>query len=242
MKFVIPSFKRSEQIKNKSLRYLQTHNVPKQSIYIFTRVDDDQLSSYVKLRDEGYNVIVLIDVVGIGKTHNAITQHFDENEFIVEIDDDMIDLVDTERKSVDFLETCNEMKKQMIEAKASYGGTYQCDNNMFMSKCNNYTFDLRYMLGCLRFRFIRKDIVLQTNYAEDFENCILHYIRDNVIVKNNWIAPKTKNYNEGGCDGDGRNLDTEKIDKEYLANNYPNHCKIFQRKNGRWDLRLKVKR
>jgi len=239
---VIPSYKRSEQLKNKTLRYLETHNVPKQSIYIFTRVDDDQLSSYVKLRDEGYNVIVLVDVKGIGKTHNAITKHFDEDEFIVEIDDDMIDLIDTEKNSVDFLETCNEMKKQMIEAKASYGGTYQCDNTMFMKQCNNYTFDLRYMLGCLRFRFIRKDIELHTNYAEDFENCILHYIRDNVIVKNNWIAPKTKNYNEGGCDGDGRNLDTEKADKEYLANKYPNHCKLFQRKNERWDLRLKVKR
>ncbi len=106
VKFVIPSYKRSEQIKNKSLRYLETHNVPKKSIYIFTRVDDDQLSSYVKLRDEGYNVIVLVDVKGIGKTHNAITEHFDENEFIVEIDDDMIDLIDTEKNSVDFLDTC----------------------------------------------------------------------------------------------------------------------------------------
>ncbi len=241
MKIIIPSFQRSEQLKNKTLRYLSSHNVPNESIYIFTRVDDNNLSSYVKLRDEGYNVVVLVDVKGIGMTHNAITKHFDEGEFIIEIDDDMTDLIDTEKNSVNFLETCSEMKKKMTEVKASYGGTYQCDNVMFMKQCNNYTFDLRYMLGCLRFRFIRKDILLETNYAEDFENCILHYKRDNVIVKNNWIAPKTKNYNQGGCDGDGRNLETEKTDKEYLAEKYSEYCKLFERKSGRWDLRLKVK-
>ena len=62
-----------------------------------------------------------------------------------------------------------------------------------------------------------------------------------MIVKNNHIAPITSNYSKGGCDGDGRNNETEKIDKEFLANKYPNHCKLFQRKNERWDLRLKFK-
>ena len=129
----------------------------------------------------------------------------------------------------------------MFELGASYGGTYQCDNKMFMSQCKEYTYDLRYMLGCLRFRYVKKDIILETNYAEDMENCILHYRRDSVIVKNNWIAPKTANYSKGGCCGDGRNIESEKIDKEFLANKYPQCCKLFQRKSGVWDLRLKFK-
>ena len=131
------------------------------------------------------------------------------------------------------------MKERMTENNISYGGTYQVVNPMFMSQCNHYTNDLRYMLGCLRFRFIRKDIILETNYAEDFEGCILHYIRDGAILKNNWIAPKTKNYQDGGCASDGRNIETEKADKEFLANKYPEYCKLFERKNGHWDLRLK---
>jgi len=111
---------------------------------------------------------------------------------------------------------------------------------MFMSQCNQYTYDLRYMLGLLRIRSIKKDIILSTNYSEDFENAILHYIRDSQILKNNWIAGITSNYSPGGCDGDGRNIETEKKDKEYLANTYPEYCKLFQRKkNGRWDLRLR---
>jgi hypothetical protein len=97
------------------------------------------------------------------------------------------------------------------------------------------------MLGLIRVRKIRKDIILETNYAEDFENCILHYIRDGGIIKNNYVAGKTNNYAKGGCNGDGRNIETEKNDKEFLYNKYPKYCKLFQRKNGRWDLRLKDK-
>ena len=121
----------------------------------------------------------------------------------------------------------------------NYGGFYQVDNPKFMSQNKQYTFDLRYMLGLMRIRRIKKDIILETNYAEDMENCIQYYIRDGKILKNNWIAGKTKNYANGGCNGDGRNFETEKIDKEFLFNKYPKYCRLFQRKNGRWDLRLK---
>ena len=130
----------------------------------------------------------------------------------------------------------------MKQENISYSGIYQCNNAMFMSQCNEYTYDLRYMLGLLRIRRIKKDIFLATNYSEDFENAILHYIRDGKILKNNWICGITSNYSPGGCDGDGRNIETEKKDKEYLANTYPEYCKLFQRKNGRWDLRLKHKK
>lgn len=241
MKFVIPSYQRSQQLIKKTLTYLENQGVANEDVFIFVRVDDTELQSYYLLKQKNYNVIVLINVVGIGRTHNAITEHFEEDEFIIEIDDDMTSLITNTGEKVEFLKCCETMKNKMFEVGASYGGTYAVDNKMFMSGCKEYTYDLRYMLGCLRFRFVRKDIVLETNFSEDFEGCILHYIRDGVIVKNNWICPKTKNYNIGGCDGAGRNIETEKIDKEFLANKYPLHAKLFQRKNGRYDLRLKFK-
>ncbi len=239
MKFVIPSYQRSREIQLKTLKYLGEQNVPAKSIYIFVREDDPEIQKYRDLKE--FNIIEA-NVKGIGKTHNFITDTFDEGEFIVEIDDDMVDLIDCEKNSVNFIDKCCEMKKLINEKKASYGGTYQCDNSMFMGANKEFTFDLRYCLGCLRFRFIRKEIRVETNYAEDFENCILHYLRDGLIVKNNWICPMTKNYNKGGCDGDGRDLETERWDKEFLAEKYPDYCRIFERKNKRTDLRLKDKK
>ena len=74
MKFVIPSYKRHDILINKTLKYLNDHEIEPCDIYIFIRVDDEQLSKYISLRNEGYNVEVVVDVQGIGKTHNYITE------------------------------------------------------------------------------------------------------------------------------------------------------------------------
>tara|TARA_R110000803_G_scaffold623_4_gene2161 strand:- start:2362 stop:3102 length:741 start_codon:yes stop_codon:yes gene_type:complete len=242
MKYAIPSFKRPKQVREKTLRYLKSHNIDEKDIFLFIRDDDENRDEYLQLRDDGYNVIIAYGVVGIGKTHNFITAYFDEGDFICEIDDDLAMINDNKRLPIENLsDTINEMVKIMEEKNINYGGTYQCNNPLWMSSNDNYTYDLRYMLGLFRVRRIVKDIFLETNYAEDFENCILYYIRDGSILKNNWIAGRTKNYADGGCDGDGRNIETEKADKVFLSEKYPNHCKLIQRKNGRWDLRLKDK-
>ena len=200
IKFVIPSFQRPQKFQDQTLSYLLKHKVPKKQIYTFLRTDDEHLEDYLKIKEVNH---VVTEIKGIGNTHNYITEYFNENDFIVEIDDDLLDLIDKNRNSVeDFLQLCYKMRMIMLHTGISYGGTYQCDNTMFMSQCGEFTTDLRYMLGCLRFRFVRKDIQLATNYSEDFENCILHYIKDGKILKNNWIAPKTKNYSEAGCDRD----------------------------------------
>jgi len=239
MKFVIPSFQRPQQLKDQTISYLASQHVDPKDIYIFVRSDDDKLNEYLELRNEDVNVEVSVGVFGIGKTHNYITEYFDEDDFIIEIDDDLICLKDKEKNDVDLLEVINEMKEIMDNKKINYGGLYQCDNNMFMSKCEHYTYDLRYMLGLFRLRRIKKDIILETNYAEDMENCLLHFKRDGMILKNNWLCGKTKNYADGGCCADGRNLETEKKDKEYLHKKFPQYTRLFTRKNGHTDLRLR---
>ena len=237
MKFVIPSHQRSTILKEKTLNYLDMMDVERKDVYVFIREDNKDYEGYNSI--EGINLLP-IDIKGIGATHNYITEHFEEGEFIVEIDDDLEDLVDNHRKSIDsFIGLCEEMKSKMEEVGCSYGGSYSVANPMFMSKCERYTTDLRYCLGCIRWRFIRKDVKVETNYAEDMENCILHFMRDKKILKNNWIAPKTKNYASGGCNGDGRNFDSEKKDKEYLAEKYPLYCRYFERKNGHPDCRIR---
>ena len=237
MKFVIPSYQRVELLKSKTLAFLKEQEVDPKDIYVFIRDDDSQIDEYNAIPD--INVITLMDIRGIGNTHNAITIYFPEDTWITELDDDIHHVIDCKRDKIsDFKTRIQTMVAIMQQEGISYGGFYQCSNPMFMSGNDEYTRDLRYMLGLMRIRKIDYKIKLETNYSEDFENCILHYLKDGAILKNNWIAGHTKNYNAGGCDGDGRNLETEKTDKEFLANKYPNHCKLFQRKNGRWDLRL----
>ena len=236
--FIVPSFQRPEIFKEQTLAFLKKHNVDEKDIYLILRNDDPYVNEYM---DRASNInVILTDVKGIGRTHNYITDMFEEGDFLIEIDDDLIDLFDNERKPIkEFLPIVEEMKTKMKEESISYGGTYQVVNPKFMSGNPHYTTDLRYMLGCLRFRFNRKDIRLETNYSEDFENCLLHFLRDGKILKNNYIAPKTKNYQSGGCKNDGRDNETEKSDKVFLSTKYPQYCRLFQRKSGVWDLRLR---
>ncbi len=231
MKFVIPSFQRSKILKEKTLKYLDEMGVHRGDVYVFIREDDNDWSGYASL--SGIN-LEIIDIKGIGATHNYITEFFEECEFIVEIDDDLENIVDNERKPVeDFIGVCKEMKEKMEYVGCNYGGTYSLANPIYMSKCEKFTTDLCSMLGCLRFRFICKDIKLETNYAEDMENCILHFLRDKKILKNNWISPKTKNY------ANGRGFESEKTEKIFLAEKYPLYCRYFERKNGKPDCRVR---
>ena len=238
-RFVIPSYQRYIKLKSLSLHYLDKQGIPKDKIYIFVRTDDPEVHLYRLLTLQGYNIIET-KVKGIGHTHNAITEYFTEDEWIIELDDDLIDVVDKNRQSIDSLtHELNMMIDVMDDMNINYGGFYQVANPLFMSQMNKYTFDLKYILGIFRIRRVKKDIILCTNFAEDFENAILHYLRDGKILKNNWLCGKTKNYAEGGCKGDGRNTLTEKKDKEYIANKYPELATLFERKSGIWDLRLK---
>ena len=150
------------------------------------------IKEYIKLREEGYNVEVLVGITGIGNTHNAITEYFEENEYIIELDDDLIDIVDKDLNSlVSLSEKMEEMVLKMKEDNISYGGLYQVSNKLFMSGCEEYTKDLRYILGIFRIRKINKSIKLETQ------------------------------------------------DKVFLSEKYPEYTRLFQRKNGHWDLRLK---
>ena len=236
---VIPSYQRFDKLKKHSLSYLQRHSIPNQDIIIVIRNDDIDFDKYITLKEEGYEVIST-DIKGIGMTHNFITKRVFKNEVIIEIDDDLKKIVNEKREEI--LSFDYEMTKiidKMNEEKVNYAGLYSVANPLFMSGQPKYTTDLRYMLGILRIRRVCKDVKVETNYAEDMENCILHYIRDGKLLKCNHLAGITQNYSKGGCDGDGRNVESEKIDKQFLADKYPEYCKIFQRKNGKWDCRIK---
>ena len=239
IKYVIPSYKRANKFTDLTYKFIKDQDINLQDCYVFLRDDDPQLELYGMIPVNH----IITDTKGIGATHDEITSYFDEGDYLVELDDDIKKIIDTDRKPItNFKEIVNTMFLKLEENKLSYGGTYSVPNPMFMSGAKEYTTDLRYMLGACRFRINRKDMIVETNFAEDFENCIIHYIRDGGILKNNWIAPVTKNYSAGGCDGSGRNIETEKADKQYLADKYPEYTTLFQRKNGRHDLRLKHKK
>lgn len=233
---IIPSYQRFEKLKLNTLAYLKMHGILDEEICVVISEHDEQLDQYLSLPCG----VLVTSANKIGQVHNFITETFQEGEFIIELDDDIRDIKDKDLESIgDFRFLMDAARSLMIKHDCSYCGTYAVNNKMFMNKSNEITTDLCYCLGLIRFRFIRKEIELKTDYSEDFENCIRHYIRDGKIVRMNHVVGITSNYSSGGCCGSGRDNDTEREHKERLMAMFPDYVRLFVRKNGKTDIRLK---
>ena len=80
----IASHKRSDIIKDKVLKLLDNHSIPKEQIFIF--VEESEIETYTTILPE-YQIVK--GEKGIGKQRQAISDYFTTNEFIVSIDDDV---------------------------------------------------------------------------------------------------------------------------------------------------------
>lgn len=216
----IPSHNRSEIIKKKTLRFLQKHNIPKSRIYIF--VSEEEIAAYEDSL-EGYNICV--GAQGIANQRMAISNFFDEDEFIVSIDDDLDDIYNFKDPIDDldlfFVETFN----KLIESKLSLAGVYPTNNSFFFK--NKDTKDLRFCIGQLKL-FINKHHVEEREYnlLEDYENTIKHYNYSGGVLRLNNIGLKC-NYNSlrGGLKE--YRTDDRKIEEvNNFKKEYPNYCSI----------------
>ena len=233
---VIPSFQRYENLKKYTLAFLEKHGIPNEEICVVVSQHDEQFDQYLTLPCG----VLITEAKKIGDVHNFITDSFEEGEFICELDDDIRHIKDKDLNHIeDFKEVMAKARSMLEEHKCSYCGTYSVCSKMYMNSSPEYSFDLKYCLGLIRFRIVRKEIKCLTSYSEDYENCLRHYIRDGKIIRLNHISGITSNYAAGGCDGSGRNDETEKEHKQVLCDLFPKYTTLWQRKNGKWDIRLK---
>ena len=84
---VIPSYKRVEQLKNKTLAMLRSYNIPDDICKIYV-ANDDELAAYQQVIEGNYDWQV-IGRPGIGYLRNYISKHNKENEWLLWIDDDI---------------------------------------------------------------------------------------------------------------------------------------------------------
>jgi len=80
---------------------------------------------------------------------------------------------------------------------------------------------------------------LLSESKEDYEQCILFYLKDKNVLKVDYLAFKTK-YNTVGGLGKNR-FEKNKIAQEYLVNKYPDLCKKHFRKDGTPEIKFKIK-
>lgn len=243
-KLIIPSYKRQDQLQDKTLKVLDRYNINPDNVIIFVANEEEEKIYKEALRNNKYNNVQLA-VPTIGAARNFIEQkYFNEGQYVVSLDDDLTGIykmIDKKTlKEVDSFEDELIFKGYdlMKENGSKCWGIYAASNPFFMS--HSVTTDLCYIIAsCYGFIVEHNEFLeRKTNHGEDYEYSIRQYIHNGSLLRFNNYTVKTKYFGTGGLEEYRNNKyiydSIRKIEKMF-----PKHCKLYFRKNGRAELKMK---
>ena len=240
----IPSLGRPDILKNTTLKLLSKIN--RNRIRIFLK-NDEERDKYDL--DSNYQ-IVLTNATGIQDTRNFIRtfyyNHTVDLDCVFFIDDDIAAL---KRKSAT-IEDCNieeclhYFARMTKKHNLKFFGICGYSNAFFLK--DTISTNLKFIIGCFCGLLKPKEnlITCSVGLLEDYEFSIKHYIKNGGVCRFNNFCVKTKfNFVHGGiCESVGgisnRKHET-RISAKFLSNQYSNYCRLIEKKNGNYDLRMK---
>ena len=237
-RIAIPSYKRSEAIRKKSLAYLSRTNINFDLIDVFVS-DENEYDLYKDL-----NVNVVKGALGCGANRNFITNYYPENQKILCMDDDIKTVsMYANKKTLIEIQDLDSVIKNCFDISMSNNnnlwGIYPVHNAFFMKE--NVTFDIRYIIGCFYgvVNNHKEHAFVDLEDKEDFERTIKYYLHDNGVTRFNYISPETAYYTEAGGMQETRTKERVKWSALELEKKYPYVCKTFISKKGYYELKLK---
>lgn len=228
MKIAVPSYKRANILKTKTLPLLKSYGIRDDEIDVFVG-DKDEYEEYISVIGTDINIIV--GLVGIKNIREFMSCHYEEGEEILYMDDDVEAL--EERVEIDGkkrLKPITDLRSLVKEGfelcrkhQAQNWGIYPCRNAFYMPKDRVFT-DLKYIIGA--FTGVINDTECErrsVSHGEDYERTIRYYLKYNSLVRFNHITLKTKYFAEGGIDAEYNGKRSEHITSEImrLKDRYP---------------------
>lgn len=222
----IPSYNRATALKTHTLKILEKNLIPHEIIHIFVANDEEYLL-YKKVLGDEYKIIVGVE--GLRDQRNFITDYFPIHTKIISIDDDIQDfyMKSNDNKLNSIQDNLHDVFmlgfKSCMMYKANLFGFYPCLNKMFMNE--KTTTDLRFIIGSC-FGYINTGVHITVKQKQDYELSLLHYLRDNTVIRFNYISMKTKYYKmKGGLQSFHNRYEEQQIAVEYLLTSYPEYFK-----------------
>ena len=241
----IPSYKRAETLKNKTLALLQKYGISPELINIFV-ANQEEKELYEKTLPKYYNQII-VGVVGMRAIRNFIQDYYPEGANILNMDDDIqalqVRLNDQECKELEDLSKLIEQGFELVKNKKCHlWGIYPLVNAMFMH--TDITFDLQYIIGAFWgvVNTHDKNTYVTLDDKEDFERTIKFYIKDGRVVRFNGIGVLSAYYTEPGGMQVERNEERVRHSGMELLNRYPMFCEWNRARKKHFEIRLVDKR
>ena len=244
----IPSYKRPETIKKKTLKVLESYNIDQSRITIFV-ADESEYEAYkFSLKDTPYQNIV-VGVPTIGAQRNFIERWYPEGTKLMMFDDDIEEV--QKKISEQKLGRIDNLEEEVIikgfEECKKFGaktfGIYAASNAYFMKE-RVYT-KLCYIIASMFGVIVEHhdDLIRVTNHGEDYEYSIRQYVRNGAVVRFDNYTVKSNYYKE---DGGLQTIRTKEYVHESIkkiAEMYPDLCTMYIRETtGMAELRLKDNR
>lgn len=237
-RIAIPSYKRPDGLKNKTIRTLLREGYTPDDIDIFVS-NEEEKTMYSKVLP-GYNLIVS-NTMGLHNKKNFITAYYPEGQHILSMDDDITKMVYADISKYKTLkEVVPAIFRQMHNHNTILGGFFPAGDPRCMR--NEWERGLCFILGAMYCYINDKSIIIQQSSAEDAERTIKVYEKYKCVVRNGLYAPVTRYWeNKGGITASEEDRHSaDYIAKKYFADTYPEYVKLVQKKD-RYDLKYNIK-
>jgi len=231
---VVPSYNRVETLRDKTLTTLKEYKIPKEKIYIFV-ANEEQYEIYKNGIPSDLYGKIIIGIKGLKNVRNYIVDYFPEGKPLVCLDDDiggLMQLNDGKLVKSKSFENIIQLAFSLCK-KHGYGmwGIAPVCNAFFMKE--DYSANLKFLIGHLWGCFNRKSIKLTIDYKEDYERTLMFAVKDGGVIRLNNICAKTKMGAKGGMGLEViERLEKNKRSSLYLMRKYPGLVRLNPRREG----------
>jgi hypothetical protein len=239
MSFVvaIPSYKRAETLKAKTLPLLARQRIEPKAITVFVADEQEEKEYRAKLARGTYGAIV-VGKLGIVHQRNFILDHYPAGERVLSIDDDIMQISYAVNKQLvechDLIGVAESGFEHCTKVGARLWGMYPVHNAYFMKA--KVTYDLKFVIASLcGYINTPGDSPLRVSVAggkEDVERTCRCYAADGTVVRLNHVAMMQRYRSEpGGLQTEGMRSDADIIAAAHrLVELFPHFCKMNDRK------------
>jgi len=243
----IPSYKRAETLRDKTLATLKEHRIPAERIHVFVATPEEKQRYEATLEVGTYGKLI-VAIPGMAAVRNFITGHYPVGQRIVNIDDDIkgfLEFSETARRHEMPLRNLDGFIRRAFAESQKTGfrlwGIYPVPNGFFM-RAGEPSTDLKYIIGA--FWGITNpgiDVLKVTiDDKEDYLRSLIMYVADGGVLRFRDIAPKTAYYKEAGGMQEERTKNRVTKSAEALHRAFPDLTKLnATKKSGFLELRLR---
>jgi hypothetical protein len=244
----IPSYRRADTLRDKTLATLKGYKVDRDRIHVFVANKDEHAAYKATLDPTTYGHMHIAEP-GMAAVRNYITHFFPVGKPIFNIDDDIRGFIEysegTKRNERPLRDLVGLITEGFREAKRSgyrLFGFYPVANGYFMKP--GHTTDLRYIIGAV-WGIINpgKILTVTIDDKEDYLRSVIMYVLDGGVLRFNNVAPVSAYYKEPGGMQETRTMDRIRTSAEAMVSAFPDLVTInLTKKSGMPEVRLRDKR